>query len=310
MTAVLLTGGTGFVGGHLRAALRERPVTLLGREEPELQANEQWVYADLAEPVEPEKLSSGKVLYHLAYSMPDGCRNVAYNRRLLDAVNACPRIERVVLMSTTSVYGANGSPVVDEDSLCNPAGEYAETKLACEMVWRDGLREDCALTVLRSSEVIRPGGKGLRTLIRDALDRPLVGTIKRCALYHRPLHYVAVNNAAAAVLFCLQRRQGSARETFVVSDDHQPENECYAAMQDTVRTVSGQRPLPGAAMPRGGCGGWEGSRAARWTSCGPSPPERSTTRVSRMQSRSAMRWSAWCEAWSGGPRKTEARPYG
>ena len=88
------------------------------------------------------------------------------------------------------------------------------------------------------------------TLIRDALHRPVVGTIKRSVLYHRSLHYVAVENVVAAVLFCLRRRQDSMHETFVVSDDHRPENSSYATMQDLVRKLSGKRPLPGPEMPQ------------------------------------------------------------
>jgi nucleoside-diphosphate-sugar epimerase len=250
VTAVLLTGGTGFIGSHLRPALGESPVVLLGRRKPKLLPNERWFYADLAEPIKPELLASGEVLCHLAYSTAAGHENVDYNRRLLDAANARPNIRQVVLMSSVSVYGATGSPVVNEVSPCNPGGEYAKSKLACEMVWREGLREGCVLTVLRPSEVIGPGGEGLRTLIQDALDRPIVGAIKRSVLYHRPLHYVAVSNVVAAVLFFLQVLQNSGQETYIVSDDHQSENECYAAMQDVVRSISGGRPLPSVAMPR------------------------------------------------------------
>lgn len=246
---VLLTGGTGFIGNHLRAALQGYTVLLMSRSKPELWNNERWAYMDMAEPVEPKSLASGEVLCHLAYSRVAGRENVAHNVRLLAAVNACPSLRRVVLISTTSVYGINALQVVDDESPCNPVGEYAETKLACETVWRNGLREDCALTVLRPSEVIGPGGRGLISLIWDALDRPLVGAVKRSLLYHRPLHYVAVSNVVAAVLFCLQQPQGFGRQIYLVSDDHQPENKSYATMQDAVRKVVGRRPLPSVAVP-------------------------------------------------------------
>jgi nucleoside-diphosphate-sugar epimerase len=250
MTTVLLTGGTGFIGGHLRAALRGSRVILLGRKKPALLNNERWRYVDMAGPLVPEKLQGGEVLCHLAYSWTAGRENVAYNRRLLDAANASPGIKRVILCSSTSVYGVSRSPVIDEESSCEPVGEYATTKLACEMLWREGLRDDCSLTVLRPSEVIGPGGVGLLPLIRDATQRPVLGAIKRGALYHRRLHYVAVSNVVAAVRFCLERRQDSPQEIYIVSDDHQPENRNYATMQDAVRSASGRRPFPGIAMPR------------------------------------------------------------
>lgn len=250
MASILVTGGTGFVGDYLRKALEPKSVVLLGRREPILMPNEYWSYMDMSEPVSPDKLNGGQALCHLAYSMQDGQQNIAYNRRLLSAVNSCSSIRRVILMSSVSVYGNNNLPLVEEDNLCYPVGEYAKTKLACEMVWREGLRRDCELTVMRPTEVIGVGGKGLLPLIQDALERPLIGAIKRSVLYHRRLHYVAVSNVVAAVLFCLQRTQPSAQETFIVSDDYQPENQGYAVMQDLVRKLSGRRTLPGPAMPR------------------------------------------------------------
>lgn len=246
-----MTGGTGFVGGHLRAALQSYEVVLLGRKEPtDLTDNERWSHMDMADWVAPEDLGEGEVLCHLAYSVTDGRKNIAYNRCLLDAVNARPEIKQVILLSSTSVYGPSAERVVAEQTPCNPIGEYPETKLECEMLWREGLREDCDLTVLRPSEIVGLGGRGLIPLIRDALKRPLVGAIKRSVLYHRRLHYVAVRNVVMAVLFCLERPPAARREVYVVSDDHQPENEGYAAMQDAVRKIVGRPPLPSLAVPR------------------------------------------------------------
>lgn len=251
MISILLTGGTGFVGCHLREALRDKPVTLLGRREPTLSANERCFYADLAQPLDSRLFSTGQVLCHLAYSRGAGSENIAYNKRLLDAVNDNQDIEHVVFVSSISVYGTNTSSVVDEESPCNPVGEYAETKLACERLWLEGLRSDCALTVLRPSEIIGPGGELLLPLIEDALHRPVVRLIKRSVLYHRPLHFVAVSNVVAAIRFCIDRPQPpSTREVYLVSDDHQPENRSYPNMQDAVLDACGRRPLPALPVPR------------------------------------------------------------
>lgn len=243
---VAVTGGTGFVGSHLRVALRENPVVLLGRREPGLGENERWVRMDMAEQIPPGTLDGCEELCHLAYAVNEGGENVLYNQHLLDAVNAQPKIRRVILISTTSVYGASDARVVDEMIPCRPEGDYEKTKLACETVWREGLRRDCDLIVLRPSQVIGPGGKGLLNLIRDALHRPVVAAIKRSLLYHRPLHLVAVRNVVAAIRFCLNGPPKGARETYIVSDGRQS----YAAVQDTVRSIVGRRPLPGFAMPR------------------------------------------------------------
>lgn len=249
-STVAVTGGTGFVGSHLRAALHENPVVLLGRKEPGIGGNERWLHMDLAGPIPPRVLDHCDELCHLAYAANEGGENVLYNQRLLEAVNAQPSIRRVILVSTASVYGASGASLIDEGTPCRPEGDYARTKLACEEVWREGLRQGCDLIVLRPTQVIGPGGKGLLTLIRDALHRPVVAAVRRSLLYHRPIHCVAVRNVVAAVRFCLARPSSRARETYVVSDDHQPESVSYAAMQDAVRTIAGRPPLPGFAAPR------------------------------------------------------------
>ncbi len=248
MTAILLTGGTGFVGSRLRSALNG-PVVLLSRTEPELQPHERWSRVDLSEPMESERLDGGEILCHLAYSMQAGRENVSHNRHLLDAVNASPGIRRVIVMSSVSVYGRSLSPVIDENSPCRPAGDYPETKLTCETLWWKGLREDCELTVLRPTEIVGTGGEGMLTLLHEALKRPAIGMLKRSLLHDRSLHYIAVSNVIAAVLFCLRRTQAPAREVFIVSDDHQPENKSYAVMQDFVRKLSGRRPLMGLPIP-------------------------------------------------------------
>ena len=164
------------------------------------------------------------MLCHLAYSRQAETENIVYNRHLLDAVNSCMDIEQVILLSSISVYGANASPVVDEESYCYPVGTYAQTKLACEVLWREGLRDSCKLTVLRPTEIIGVGGSGMRSLIRDALERPLIGAIKRSMLHYRSLHYIAVGNVVAAIIFCLRRVQASAQETFIISEDYRAEN--------------------------------------------------------------------------------------
>lgn len=247
---LLLTGGTGFLGRHLRDALREHPVTLLGRAKPILADNERWLHTDMAERIEPGSLRGGTALCHLAYSMADGARNVTYNEHLLSAVNGAPSVKRVILVSSMAVYGNNGVEVVDEASPCNPLGEYPKTKLACEKVWREGLRDDCHLTVVRPGTVIGPGGEALLVMIRHAVRQPWVGAAKRSVLYYHPVHYVAVSNVAAAIRFCLDHQPALNGETYIVSDDHRPENKSYAAMQDAVRNAYGRRPLPGLKVPR------------------------------------------------------------
>lgn len=237
------------MGSHLRQTLSDRPVHILARSRPRLQPNETWTEMDLVRSVSLST-STGSTLCHLAYARGDGARNIDYNMNLIDAVNSCPQIHHVLLMSSASVYGSHASGTVDETTSCDPRDEYSRTKLACEMVWSKHLRMDCGLTVLRPTEVIGPGGMGLVSLVRDALQRPVLGIAKRSLHRYRPVHFVAVRNVVAAVKFVLNRSAPTNRKTYVVSDDHQPENRSYAEMQDTVREIGGKPPLPSIFAPQ------------------------------------------------------------
>ena len=246
--AVALTGGTGFVGRHLRPALAGRPVWLLGRTPTELAPGERWLPLDLAGPVSLDGLPDGSVLCHLAYAAAAGPANIGYTRRLLDAVNACPGVARVIVLSSVSVYGHWATGRIDEATPCRPDTEYARTKLACERLWRERLRDGLPLTVLRPSTVVGRGGPGLAALVRDALHRPASGILKKSLRRDHSVSFVAVSNVVAAVSFLLDR-PGSPRECYIVAEDHQPENAGYAAMQDAVRRIAGRAPLPSVPVP-------------------------------------------------------------
>lgn len=254
MSEILITGGRGFVGSHLRHTLSDFPVQILARRHSTTQPNETLIEMDLARPVCLSG-SAGSALCHLAYARADGARNIDYNVHLVDAVNSCPQIGHVLLMSSVSVYGSRAAGTVDEVTPCDPHDEYSRTKLACETVWKKRLRKDCGLTVLRPTQVIGPGGIGLVSLIRDTLQRPAYGILKRSLHQHRSVHFVAVRNVATAVRFLLIRGVPANPETYIVSDDHQPENRSYAEMQDTVRRISGKSPLPSIPAPRWAVGG-------------------------------------------------------
>lgn len=246
--AVALTGATGLIGQHLRPALAALPVVLLTRNPPQLGANERWRHLDLSGQVDLADLPEGTALCHLAYAMDEQERNVEDNRRLVAAVNAAPQVGSVLVMSSISVYGLGTDGTIDEATPCRPDNAYARAKLACEQVWREGLRPDCGLTVVRPATVVAPGGPALRALARDAVQRPWRGVLKRSLLSGGSVHFVSVGDVVAAVLLLLQRQAGD-REVFLVADDDRPENTSYATMQDAVREMCGRRRLPGPPLP-------------------------------------------------------------
>jgi len=148
---VLVTGGRGFLGGHLCEALTAsgHDAIPLGRAD-----------GDLAEPGVIERLldeHSPDVVVHLAAAMPDDDR-LAQNAQITELVAlACSaRGIRLLHGSTTSVY-ADETP-------------YAESKRASELAAGDA-------TLLRFSFPYGPGQRrgAIPTMFRQALARePIV----------------------------------------------------------------------------------------------------------------------------------------
>jgi GDP-4-dehydro-6-deoxy-D-mannose reductase len=159
----LLTGITGFVGPHLAEHLGEAGDAVAGvaRRAP----------AESAEPAGPNDVSrfvwdfstsdadpalvrridafAPEVIFHLAAaSIPVECggpgdptpfawrTNVEGTRRVLELAAALRRPPRVVLFSSSHVYGAvdESTPPVREDALAVPRSGYGRTKLAAEVL--------------------------------------------------------------------------------------------------------------------------------------------------------------------------------
>ncbi|MNS22421.1 GDP-6-deoxy-D-mannose reductase [compost metagenome] len=152
---VLVTGGSGFVGPYLIAALEaaNRPVVALGHA-PERVAgapwppavSPTWVDVDLRDRSAIDRLIADvqpAEIYHLAglSSVADSFAdpaptyevNVMGTLYLLDAVRRFARDSRVLSISSAEVYGGLTSPLT-ESCPFYPANPYAASKVAAEMI--------------------------------------------------------------------------------------------------------------------------------------------------------------------------------
>ena len=204
---VLVTGATGAVGpAVVRAAVEAgHHVRLLVRrvpEDAELAAHERCV-GDLTNPGTIEDaVRQIDVVIHLAGLLhitnpgpeleADYERiNTTATRQLLDASRRAG-VRRVVLASTTAVYGDTAARLATEDTPPAPDTWYAQSKLAAERLVLGAVREDQAPlgTVLRLSAVYGPRVKGNYRRLVLALARgrfiPLgTGTNRRSLIHER-----------------------------------------------------------------------------------------------------------------------------
>ena len=178
----LITGATGFTGGHLARTLAARgdAVSALVRAEGPAttalkQAGVALAIGDLRDPTALAKAADGvDVVYHIAalYRQAGLATDVyrAVNATAVrDLVEAAARggAKRVVHCSTVGVHGDVEHPPANEDAPLKPGDVYQETKLEGERLAREaGARTGVEVTIARPSGIYGPGDRRLLRLFR------------------------------------------------------------------------------------------------------------------------------------------------
>jgi nucleoside-diphosphate-sugar epimerase len=229
---ILVTGATGFVGRALVARLLADGRTVraaVRRPAPDLsRAVDQVVVGDIGPHTDWTRTVDGVgAVVHLAARVhmtgetaPSALPafravNAAGSAALARAASAAG-VGRIVLLSTTTVYGdrSSGRPF-DESSPPQPATPYAQSKLEAERLAAEALAGSRAgLVVLRPPLVYGPGAKGnfarLLSLVGKGFPLPLASVRNRRSL-------VYVGNLVDAIVRALDHPAAAGR-TYVVSD--------------------------------------------------------------------------------------------
>jgi nucleoside-diphosphate-sugar epimerase len=200
---VLVTGATGFTGGHLaqhliahgdevRALVRARSRARFDRS-PLAAAGVVACDGDLMDPASLRRAVDGvDVVYHIAATyreagQPDSAYraiNVEGTRNILEAAKGA-NVRRVVHCSTGGVHGHIANPPANEDAPFNPGDVYQDTKLAAEQLAREfGAAHGLDVVVARPIGIYGPGDKRFLTMFRGlARGRfPMIGSGQ--AFYH------------------------------------------------------------------------------------------------------------------------------
>jgi len=211
---ILVTGGSGFIGSHLTAKLVEKGyhVRVFDQRKP-LQENVTWFKGNLLNENDVlEACRDVEYIYHLAavadvnaaLSHPELCLEVNEKGtvNLLKAASA-KEVERVVLASTTWVYGRTEGVVDENTPIPMPDHIYTKTKIGQEHLlyaWHKhyGLR----YTILRYGIPYGPGMRSnmaIAIFARKAMQKETIsvfgdGMQGRCFIYVEDL---AEGNVAA-----------------------------------------------------------------------------------------------------------------
>jgi nucleoside-diphosphate-sugar epimerase len=184
---VLVTGATGFTGGHLARALAARgdTVTALVRTQSAAtaalaQTGITLAIGDLRDPAALAAATAGvDVVYHIAAIYRQaGLGNDVYRAvnatAVTDVVEAAARggVRRVVHCSTVGVHGDVEHPPANEDAPLEPGDVYQVTKLEGEQRAREaGARLGIEVTIARPTGIYGPGDRRLLRLFRGVARR-------------------------------------------------------------------------------------------------------------------------------------------
>jgi dihydroflavonol-4-reductase len=186
---VLVTGATGFTGGHLARGLaaRGRQVVALVRDEARAGSlNTDGIAlasGDIRDAAAVERAAAGAdVAYHIAAIYRQaGLREDEYRavnaRAVATVIEAAARagVKRVVHCSTVGVHGDVEHPPANEDAPLKPGDVYQVTKLEGERLARDaGERTGVEVVIARPTGIYGPGDRRLLKLFRGVARRRFV----------------------------------------------------------------------------------------------------------------------------------------
>ena len=193
MATILVTGGCGFIGGHLCAALRKRGDTvrvldnLSSGQRGKLASGASLIEADIRQPgILAAALDGVDACYHLAavasvqQCTQDWTGSHATNLSATIALFDAARLHStpVVYASSAAVYGHGGDAALRERDRTMPLSAYGADKLGCEQQARvAGHVHGVPTTGLRFFNVFGPGQdpsspySGVISIICDRMRR-------------------------------------------------------------------------------------------------------------------------------------------
>ncbi|HET9705025.1 MAG TPA: NAD-dependent epimerase/dehydratase family protein [Vicinamibacterales bacterium] len=196
---VLVTGATGFTGGHLAQHLAARGDEVKALVRPRSRARFDAsplpargiaaVEGDLGEPAALRRATEGvDVVYHIAATyreagQPDAAYraiNVDGTRHVLEAARAAGA-RRVVHCSTGGVHGHIANPPATEDAPFHPGDVYQDTKLEAEQAAREfGTTTGFDVVVARPIGIYGPGDTRFLRMFRGLArgNFPMIGSGK------------------------------------------------------------------------------------------------------------------------------------
>lgn len=257
MTAIVITGASGFVGRHLITeslcrsdAVQIRVLFHHSHGGYEFQNNNLVIYnGDLMRPETLEGLfEQGCTVVNLAYlhSQPNHNNLLA----MINLADACIKagIKRMVHCSSAVVVGGAPNDEITEETQCIPVSPYEHTKLELEKLLSRKAQGHFEFVVLRPTAIFGSGGKNLLKLVEDLVHgNRTINYFKSCLYGYRKMNLVCIDNVISAIIFLIESDKNIIdQKTFIISDDDEHNNNYRYVERYLIKALG----LKGYAVPQ------------------------------------------------------------
>ena len=250
---VFVTGGTGFIGGHVVRKLRERgdDVVCLVRSREKGQElvalGCEIVEGDLADLAAiqsgmqgADAVIHGAAVYEVGIpksqhqAMYDA--NVRGTERVLDAA-AEAGVDRIVYVSTINIFGNTNGQTVDEsyrrDEADGFVSTYDETKYRAHLIAEERAAQGAPIVIVQPGGVYGPGD---HALVGQMIEQASTGKMPAKAFPELGLNMVYVDDVADGIL--LAHDKGKPGESYVLGGELTTQGELI----DKAAAIGGQKP--------------------------------------------------------------------
>jgi nucleoside-diphosphate-sugar epimerase len=250
----MVTGATGFTGGHLARALKERGYDVCALVRNAARAGDlerdgiKLCLGDLRDANSVRRAAEGcDAIYHIAAvyreaKHPDEYYreiNVGGTQNVLDAATR-EHVGRVVHCSTVGVHGDIAQIPADETAPFSPGDIYQRSKLEGELLVRARIDAGFAGVIFRPQGIYGPGDRRFLKLFKAVYQ----GTFRMIGSGQVRYHMTYVSDLVAGIILCGEH-PNALGQTYVLGG---PRYTTIAELVETLARVVG-KPVPRGHIP-------------------------------------------------------------